>query len=110
MTKFLAFYSYDSEGPALVIDGLRHLRVLDCLRSLLKPPDKLILIYVDIDEESRKQRLLGRNLSLDEIEKIEQHPSEIDVLLGLSEASDLRVEGNLDAQLQIKTVLQAIIS
>jgi dephospho-CoA kinase len=106
--RFLKFSGYNPTTSALVVDGLRHLSILKSLKEMIQTPDTFFLIYVDITDTDRYARLKGRGHTNAEIDKIEKHPSEIDVLQGLAEAADLRVEGNLPTSDQVNTVVSTL--
>ena len=92
--NFLNFADYRA-GSVLVVDGLRHLAIHQHLKDLIKPADEFFLIYVEIDDQERVSRLTARGIPRMEIDKIEQHPSEKDVLEGLASAADLVIDGNI---------------
>lgn len=102
--NFLNFAGYTADS-VLVVDGLRHLAILQHLKDLIQPADKFVLIYVEIDDQERVARLTARGIPRTEIDKIEKHPSERDVLEGLTSAADLVIDGNtpIDRQTDIIT-------
>lgn len=77
-----------TSGP-LVIDGLRHLRLLQLLRELL-PDRDLNLIFVESCPDARRKRWEGHP-SDEEIATVDAHPVEND-LSQLRQKSDLIVD------------------
>lgn len=63
-----------SPGRNLVIDGVRHLEVLDVLRQLVKPQD-LRLVFVEVSTVERQRRLVERSEVVDFL-AAEQHSTE----------------------------------
>lgn len=80
-------------GQPLVIDGVRHTEVSFLLRRMVAP-SKYILTYVEVDDETRRQRLReeGRERS-DSIERVETHPTEEQVKLVLPRIADYILDG-----------------
>jgi len=91
--QFLTYADY-TPGSVLIVDGLRHASVLHALRrSAEKQGDGVRLVYVDVDEQTRLQRLRGRGLDDAAIQSVEVHPSERDVLQRLRGEADLVIDG-----------------
>ena len=97
-------------GEPVVIDGIRHLRILGILRELVKP-QPLCLIYLDVQETTRKARLANRQGGdLVSLATIDAHSTEHDVRTCLQGVADycLATEtmSELEAVQRIKEMLQ----
>lgn len=80
-------------GSSLVIDGIRHVQVLENLRSLVKPTP-LILVFVETDDSRRTSRLAERGEGEGEDARlglVESHSTEQDVLESLPKLADVRL-------------------
>jgi dephospho-CoA kinase len=81
-------------GSSLVIDGIRHVRVLENLKSLVEPTP-LILVFVDADDSRRTSRLAERGEGEDaRLGLVESHSSERDVLEGLPQLAHIRLSAD----------------
>lgn len=97
-------------GEPIVIDGIRHLRILDLLRALVRP-QPLCFIYLDVEEATRKARLADRqDGDLFSLSTIDAHSTEHDVRTCLRGVADycLATEtiSELEAVQRIKEMLQ----
>ncbi len=93
---------FDSE--LVVIDGIRHVASLPEIRKIVHP-GKFVFIYLDIDEETRLDRLTKRQRLGDMHSSRETHPVEKEVLI-LREHADLVVNGgDDDAHTQIVSLV-----
>jgi len=90
-----------SSNP-LVIDGLRHVRILPILRGLL-PDRDFNLIFVESRSDVRSKRWEGR-LSEEDIAAIDSHPVENDLGL-LRQQSDLIVDTTEGFETALRLVL-----
>jgi dephospho-CoA kinase len=78
----------NEQKPLAVIDGLRHLSVLEELRRLVGR-ERLLCIYVDAPQASRLERVRSRDgLSSEELADLEKHSTEIEVKNRLKEIAD----------------------
>jgi len=78
-------------GESLVIDGIRHVRVLETLRKLIAPVP-LLFVYLDAEEETRKSRLLARDrIDAASLAASESHSTEREVISRLPDLADLRL-------------------
>jgi dephospho-CoA kinase len=78
-------------GSSLVIDGIRHVQVLENLRSLVKPMP-LILVFVEADDSRRTSRLAERGEGEEaRLGLVESHSTERDVLEDLPQLADFRL-------------------
>jgi cytidylate kinase len=76
-------------GQPLVIEGIRHVRVLKILKALVAP-QPMVFIFLAADEEQRRSRLRDRGTGeADRLDAVEAHPTEQDVLTYLPKLADL---------------------
>jgi len=78
-----------SLGTSLVVDGIRHLEVLDALKSIVSP-GVVLLIYVSAPDTSvrlHRTRLLSAN----QLKRLDAHSTEIQVQTVLRTHADLVV-------------------
>ena len=81
-------------GSSLVVDGIRHVQVLESLRSLVKPTP-LILVFVEAGDSRRTSRLAERGEGEDaRLGLVESHSTERDVLEGLPQLADIRLSAD----------------
>lgn len=86
----LAHFGWQS-GEPLVIDGVRHREVVEALRRIVAPLE-LRLIFVDISEEQRRERLARKgDVDAHRMPQIEKHSTEKQVGAVLHDIADLRV-------------------
>jgi dephospho-CoA kinase len=85
----------------IVIDGLRHRSVLEVIRSLAGEIP-VLLIFIQIEDRVRSERLLARGMSHNELEHEDMHIMEKHVL-DLLPIADVLVDGafSLDANTTI---------
>jgi len=81
-------------GKSLVIDGIRHIEALDCVRRIVAP-DRLYLVFVAVDDATRLRRSDSVNVRAS-LEDIDQHPTEIQVGTVIRRQADYVVSGNAD--------------
>ena len=80
-------------GESVVIDGVRHVEILETLRRLLAP-SRVNLVFVQADWKTREQRLRQRgSAEADLLPETESHSTEVQVVSILSGAADLIVDG-----------------
>lgn len=96
-----------SQRDCLIIDGIRHVEVLNTLKTLTKP-SKFLLVYIDIDLEKREERLKNQGLVKEDVKKIDSHSTEIQVQSDLKKYSDIIVDGTLSVEEGIKKILDYI--
>lgn len=81
-------------GSPLIIDGIRHIEVDKLLRKLVAP-SRYSLVYLDTDEQTRKQRLREEGINDPElIEQIESHSTEQEVNTVLRGVADYVIDGS----------------
>lgn len=66
------------EDNMIIIDGIRHLNVIQTLRFLLKP-SRLWMVFIDTDEETRADRLKA-NSEGSSLTRLEMHSTECELL------------------------------
>jgi dephospho-CoA kinase len=82
-------------GQTLVLDGLRHIAVLDALRAqAAEGPDSLLVVYVETSTAVRRSRAAAIGVSADEFDCNDSHPAEYDLREYLRTAADLVVPGD----------------
>ena len=67
-------------GDPMVIDGIRHLSVLQALRDRVRPLP-VVLVFIDLGEQERQYRLDSLGLPASETVAWDQHPTELDVVI-----------------------------
>jgi cytidylate kinase len=81
-------------GSLLVVDGLRHMEVINGLREVISPAD-LRLVYIEVDESVRASRLSERDkANVEEIRQYDRHSTESQVETQLRAHSDLILDGS----------------
>jgi cytidylate kinase len=75
-----------------VIDGVRHLEVLATIKQIASPLS-VFLVFIDVPEAVRKQRLRDRGMTDQEIDAADQHETEAQVRTVIGERADLHVNG-----------------
>jgi dephospho-CoA kinase len=98
-------------GEPAVVEGIRHVRILDTLKSQVAP-QPVFLVYLEAPEELRRNRLQERGAQeAHYLERTETHSTERDVITELPQLADLvlSTEGAAVADLvrQIKAALSA---
>ena len=78
-------------GKSLIIDGIRHLKVVEILRELVRPSD-LRLVYLKTADRIREGRLAGEIQDGQDLDSIEHHSTEVEVGTVLPNAADLVVD------------------
>jgi len=86
-----AFSSIDF-CAGIIIDGLRHKSVLEQIR-LLANQVPLIVVFIRTDDRIRTDRLAARGMSLEEIERAENHIMERFLEQALLPLADIVVDG-----------------
>lgn len=88
-------WSGHQPGSDLVLDGLRHIKILAALRTRAEAlSDPMILVYLDTPIEVRHARVASRGLSLAKMMADEQHPAELDLYSALLGEADLVLPGD----------------
>lgn len=99
-------YSGWSQGESLVIDGLRHSETIPLLNQLVWPVE-LRIVYMDIDEQSRVERLGTRGEDcIPAFTSADAHSSEQQVATTLRSVADVIVDGRQPIQNCVASVLE----
>jgi adenylate kinase family enzyme len=97
-------------GQPLIIDGVRHVEVLDSLSEILSPA-RAYLIYINVDRTTQVKRLkidpLRHEKTLDELEK---HPTEEQVRSRLPDRAALVIDGTQDPDESTRQVIEFLAS
>jgi len=100
-----AMATIEGTNTALIIDGVRHLTVLDVLESRAQQNGELLLlIHLTAPQSLRLERLAARGTSSTDALTAEQHPSEHDVVQGLPQ----RALFCFDTESELQETLSAI--
>jgi dephospho-CoA kinase len=65
------------DGPP-VIDAIRHTGAVGSLMKLLRPA-RLVVVYLDVPESIRMERLMARGLTPEQINAGDSHPNEVEL-------------------------------
>ena len=100
----LAHYGWQS-GEPLVIDGVRHKEILDALRLIVAPLEVRV-VYLDIDEEKRHQRLMQEEEGdPKKLAQVESHSTEQQVGDLLPKIADLKVSGDRPVEELVRDIV-----
>jgi len=88
--KVLAYAGWE-QGQSLSIDGVRHMEAVKALRALVAPT-LFYLIFLDVTEDTRRERLYARGLAPDQNERTDAHPMEVEARSVLPVIADYRVQ------------------
>ena len=90
----LAHFGWHS-GEPLVIDGVRHARIVDALRKIVAPLE-LRLVFIDVSEDARLKRLRKTDSEvIARIQDIESHSTEQEVVKNtLRDLAQRHVQGD----------------
>jgi dephospho-CoA kinase len=89
--KVLEQAAYEA-GQPLILDGIRHPRVVDEIRKLVAPA-QLVLVYIGTAEAELARRHELRS-DQDELRQLEQHATEFHVLNSLPRLADVYVSND----------------
>lgn len=91
-------------GQSLIIDGIRHQEIIGILRELVQP-STFRMVFIDIDNNTRKGRLKDEGISKMEMLKIDSHSTEHQVNTGLKESADFIVDGRKTIEMLLRDVI-----
>lgn len=93
-------------GCHMVIEGIRHTRILDSLRRITAP-SKVLLIFIETKEQILKSRLAERYKQKKEegLLGLESHSTEREVLTNLPDAADLIVDGSRSVEILVRQIM-----
>jgi dephospho-CoA kinase len=98
------------EGRPLIIDGIRHIEILEALKEILAPAE-VYLIYIKLDRETQAKRLARDELRhVKPLEELEQHPTEIQVRSKLPDSASLVLDGTQDPEELARKVVKFLES
>jgi len=90
--------SGNTNNQSIVVDGIRHVKVVDILKQLVTP-NKLIIIFIDTPENIILNRLGEKEIyNIEDLETIEEHSTEAEVKTTLKTIADLIVDGRKQAK------------
>lgn len=99
-------------GQHVVVDGIRHLKIIDSLNRVTQ--SNIYLIFVDVEDNIREGRHKKRDgVENTNIEQIESHSTELEVKNILAARADLIVDGTrsiTDIVHEIETYVNKIIT
>lgn len=95
-----------SKTSDLVVEGMRHKHMMDLLRSLVLPSSSK-LVFLDVSKSVRQDRLLLRDGKGD-LEELEKHSTERQVLTELLQAADHIIDGDRDSNSVCEDILNAL--
>ena len=99
-------YSGWSQGEPLVIDGLRHSETIPLLNQLVSPA-QLRIVYMDIDEQSRFERLgIHGEVQMEVLTLADAHSSEQEAATILHNIADVIVDGRKPIENCVAAVLE----
>jgi len=91
-------------GQSLVIDGIRHQDVLNKLKEIVVP-SLFVLIHIYVDENHRLKRIVHRDgLSQIEARNVDEHSTEKDAKLVLSQLADFKINGDQPMDLVVREI------
>jgi len=89
----------------LILDGVRHLRVIDSLQKITTP-SKVFLVYINAEDSLRADRLKQRNTEIQtSLQQIEIHSTESEVRKILPDHADLILDGSKSVQFNLRRIL-----
>jgi transcriptional regulator with XRE-family HTH domain/cytidylate kinase len=95
-------------GEPLIIEGVRHKEILNCLRQLVAPLEAR-LIFLSVDELERIRRLEQREESSEQrMKAVEEHSTERQVKDVLPAEADLNVNTSDEPELVVQRIVEWI--
>jgi dephospho-CoA kinase len=92
-------------GQPLVIDGIRHAEIVSTLRRLVAPFE-LLLVFVAVNESTRKARLVERGLTDYKLrQQFEAHSTEAQVQTVLREMADYTADSTKKIEELVKEIV-----
>jgi shikimate kinase len=94
----------------LVIDGVRHVEVLDSLAEILSPA-RGYLIYINVDRTTQMNRLEADPLPHENtLDELEQHPMERQVMSKLPDRAALALDGTQEPGESVRKIIEFLAS
>lgn len=104
-TAVLEFAGWQ-QGHDLVLDGIRHIEVVQTLRSLVAP-GHVCLVFIDTDEHIRRERAQLRDaVTIEQLRQADSHATEQEGRNVLFEAADVIINGNQTVSEAVDDVLE----
>ncbi len=88
-----------------VVDGVRHMEVLVAIKQIVGPLP-VFLVFIDVPDAVRKQRLRDRGMTDQEIDAADHHEIEAQVRTVISERADIHVDGLAEIPLSVSRIRQ----
>lgn len=102
----LSFGGY-APGGNIVIDGIRHIAIVDCLRRVSN--GEFFLVYLVIEEKARIERLTLRDfISAADISVSDEHSTEMQVAKIIRKEADINIDGLLEVGEKIGQILDRL--
>jgi dephospho-CoA kinase len=92
-------------GDSIVIDGVRHIAVSDCLKQLVSPSD-FQLVHISADRSTRMLRIADRGVRSVNIDALDAHSTEIQVHNAIPNTAALRLSGAQPLASAIEAILK----
>jgi cytidylate kinase len=100
----LTFASWNMGDP-VVIDGIRHVRILEDLKKIVAP-QRLLFVYLDAEDTTRKARFAHReSTNAEALAAAESHSTELDVISKLPDLADLRLSNDDGAEYDLVEII-----
>lgn len=100
----LTFASWNTGDP-VVIDGIRHVRILEDLKKIVAP-QQLLFVYLDAEDTTRKARFAHReSTNAEALATAESHSTELDVISKLPGLADLRLLNDDGAEYDLVEII-----
>ena len=92
-------------GENIVVDGIRHIAILECLSELARP-SRTRLFYLDVNATERRARLsAAEKWDAPAIERAETHSTEADLKEALPRCADAIIDANEPMSKVLRTIL-----
>jgi hypothetical protein len=99
----------DANSAPCLIEGVRHLPVLECLRQVFEPIP-VLYVHLDVADGQRNQRLAAGGISEEEGDDWEVHSTERDVRLELPASADLRIDASFRTAEEVANAVETWLS
>ena len=92
-------------GDPIVIDGIRHVRILENLKNIVAP-QRLLFVYLEAQDDTRRVRFAQREGSNAELlTAVESHSTEREVISRLPDLADLRLSNDDGAEEELVDII-----
>lgn len=79
---------------SLIVDGIRHIEVLEALKKILSP-NKILLVFISLPFEERFSRVAERDkIEKSNLRKYDSHSTEVQINSSLFKVADLIIDGS----------------